>query len=214
MGGVTQRGPSDAQVSKNPQWPSRESKVWDYGEKRVRSRERESPPFTYCRSKCFISMGGELARTPSLTFVVPRDMAETYGGRAAAASWGDDMARHATLMGVGLTDWPRYATRAKDWRTGQDMRLEQRTDGLAETRDSSKELVDWPRYATRAKDWRTGRDMRLGQRTGRLVEICDSSKGLVDWPRYATQANDWWTDRDTRLAEIHRSGEGSVEIQE
>ncbi|RWV88270.1 hypothetical protein BHE74_00040541 [Ensete ventricosum] len=67
----------------------------------MRSRERESPPFTCCRSKCFIPVGGELARTPSLTFVVPRDMAETYGGRAAAVVWGKGMARHATLMGVG-----------------------------------------------------------------------------------------------------------------
>ncbi|RRT37523.1 hypothetical protein B296_00056520 [Ensete ventricosum] len=40
MRGVTQRGPSDAQVSKNPEWPSRESKVWGYGEKRVTERER------------------------------------------------------------------------------------------------------------------------------------------------------------------------------
>ncbi|RZR77651.1 hypothetical protein BHM03_00002775 [Ensete ventricosum] len=27
-------------------------------------------------------------------------MAETYGGRAAAATWGEGMARHTTLMGV------------------------------------------------------------------------------------------------------------------
>ncbi|RRT34375.1 hypothetical protein B296_00031439 [Ensete ventricosum] len=53
------------------------------------------------RSKCFRPVGGELARTPSLTFVIPRDMAETYGGRAAVAAWGEGMARHATLMGVG-----------------------------------------------------------------------------------------------------------------
>ncbi|RWW42393.1 hypothetical protein BHE74_00052057 [Ensete ventricosum] len=43
MGGVTQRGPSDAQVSENPEWPSRAGKVWGSREKRVRSREREHP---------------------------------------------------------------------------------------------------------------------------------------------------------------------------
>ncbi|RWW87692.1 hypothetical protein BHE74_00003466 [Ensete ventricosum] len=44
---------------------------------------------------------GELACTPSLTLVVPRDMAETYKRREAAAAWGEGMTRHATLMGVG-----------------------------------------------------------------------------------------------------------------
>ncbi|RZR91063.1 hypothetical protein BHM03_00019103 [Ensete ventricosum] len=44
----------------------------------------------------------ELVSTPSLTFVVPRDMTEMYGGRVAAAAWGEGMACHATLMGVGL----------------------------------------------------------------------------------------------------------------
>ncbi|RWW36342.1 hypothetical protein BHE74_00058633 [Ensete ventricosum] len=61
-------------------------------------------PITYYRSKCFIPVGGELARTPSLTFVVPRNMTETYGGRAVAAAWGEGMARHATLMGKGRAD--------------------------------------------------------------------------------------------------------------
>ncbi|RWW71579.1 hypothetical protein BHE74_00020659 [Ensete ventricosum] len=42
MGGVTQRGPSNAQVRRNPEWPSRESKVWGCGEKGVGSRERVS----------------------------------------------------------------------------------------------------------------------------------------------------------------------------
>ncbi|RRT40808.1 hypothetical protein B296_00053138 [Ensete ventricosum] len=28
-------------------------------------------------------------------------MAETYGGRAAAAAWGGGMGRHAALMGMG-----------------------------------------------------------------------------------------------------------------
>ncbi|RRT78693.1 hypothetical protein B296_00011607 [Ensete ventricosum] len=50
-----------------------------------------------------------------------------------------------------------------DWWTGRDMRLGQRTGGLAKARDSGKELVYWPRYATQAKDWWTGRDMRLGR---------------------------------------------------
>ncbi|RWV92113.1 hypothetical protein GW17_00045550 [Ensete ventricosum] len=70
MGGVTQRGPSDAQVSRNPEWPFRER---------------------------------ELARTPSLTIVVPQDMTETYGGRAATAAWDGGMGRHAVLMGMGQT---------------------------------------------------------------------------------------------------------------
>ncbi|RWW43752.1 hypothetical protein BHE74_00050550 [Ensete ventricosum] len=68
-----------------------------------------------CRLDLF-SSEGELVHTPSLTFVVPRDVAETYGGRAAAVAWGEGMARHATLIGVGpgsavpgppprITDW-------------------------------------------------------------------------------------------------------------
>ncbi|RZR94287.1 hypothetical protein BHM03_00022951 [Ensete ventricosum] len=61
----------------------------------------KSLPFTCCRSKYFIHVGGELARAPSLTFVVPRNMTETYGGRAATTAWGEGMTRHATLMGVG-----------------------------------------------------------------------------------------------------------------
>ncbi|RZS12659.1 hypothetical protein BHM03_00044149 [Ensete ventricosum] len=108
MGGVTQRGPSEAQVSKNPEWPSREGKVWSFEEKRVRSRERVSP-FTCCRSKCFIPVGGELACTPSLTFVVSRDMAETYKGRAAVAAWSEGIAHHATLMGVGIASTPSFS---------------------------------------------------------------------------------------------------------
>ncbi|RWW39808.1 hypothetical protein BHE74_00054826, partial [Ensete ventricosum] len=53
-------------------------------------------------SKCFILVGGELINTLSLTLVVPRDMAELYGGRAAAAAWGEGVTLHATLMGVEL----------------------------------------------------------------------------------------------------------------
>ncbi|RRT34929.1 hypothetical protein B296_00055148 [Ensete ventricosum] len=103
MGGVTQRGSSNAQVSRNPEWLSRESKVWGYGEKGVELRERASPltcSLTCCRSKCFIPVGEELACTPSLTLVVPRDMAETYVGRATAMTWGGGMGRHAALMGM------------------------------------------------------------------------------------------------------------------
>ncbi|RWW90227.1 hypothetical protein BHE74_00000627 [Ensete ventricosum] len=44
----------------------------------------------------------ELVNTPILTLVVPRDMAESYGRRAAAAAWGEGVARHTTLMGVKL----------------------------------------------------------------------------------------------------------------
>ncbi|RRT82250.1 hypothetical protein B296_00002790 [Ensete ventricosum] len=69
--------------------------------KRESDHGREPILYTCCRSKCFIHVGGELARTPSLTFVVPRNMTETYGGRAAAATWGEGMTRHATLIGVG-----------------------------------------------------------------------------------------------------------------
>ncbi|RWW50391.1 hypothetical protein BHE74_00043358 [Ensete ventricosum] len=50
---------------------------------------------------CFIPVRGEFVRTPSLTFVVPWDMAETYGGCGTATAWGEGMARRATLMGVG-----------------------------------------------------------------------------------------------------------------
>ncbi|RRT75364.1 hypothetical protein B296_00017447 [Ensete ventricosum] len=50
----------------------------------------------------FIPVRGELVSTPSFTFVVPRDMTETYGGCATTAAWGKSMLRHATLMGVGL----------------------------------------------------------------------------------------------------------------
>ncbi|RWW19827.1 hypothetical protein GW17_00016094 [Ensete ventricosum] len=104
MGGVTQRGPSNAQVRKDTELPSREDEAKSSEEKRESPRERVfllPPLFTCCRSRCFIPVGGELAGTPSLTFVVPRDMTETYGGCVAAATWGEGMARHATLMGVG-----------------------------------------------------------------------------------------------------------------
>ncbi|RZS06613.1 hypothetical protein BHM03_00037309 [Ensete ventricosum] len=45
---------------------------------------------------------GELVSTLGLTLVVPRDMGESYGGRVAAAAWGEGVARHTTLMGVEL----------------------------------------------------------------------------------------------------------------
>ncbi|RRT82085.1 hypothetical protein B296_00013902 [Ensete ventricosum] len=51
---------------------------------------------------CFIPVGGELVNTPNLTLVVPRDMTESYGGRATAKAWGEGVARHTTLMGVEL----------------------------------------------------------------------------------------------------------------
>ncbi|RWW35027.1 hypothetical protein GW17_00000196 [Ensete ventricosum] len=44
----------------------------------------------------------ELVSTLGLTLVVPRDMGESYGGRVAAAAWGEGVARHTTLMGVEL----------------------------------------------------------------------------------------------------------------
>ncbi|RRT32223.1 hypothetical protein B296_00047474 [Ensete ventricosum] len=73
---------------------------------KVRVSERESflplPPLSCYRNECFILMRGELVSTPSFTFVVPRDMVEMYRGRAAAATWGEDMACHATLMGMEL----------------------------------------------------------------------------------------------------------------
>ncbi|RZS25827.1 hypothetical protein BHM03_00059078 [Ensete ventricosum] len=104
MEGVTQRGLSDAQVRKNIELPSREGEAKSSGEKRETPRERESsffPHFYFCRNECFIPVRGELVRTLSLTFVVPRDVIETYRGRATTAAWGEGMAHHATLMGVG-----------------------------------------------------------------------------------------------------------------
>ncbi|RRT36505.1 hypothetical protein B296_00025870 [Ensete ventricosum] len=104
VGGVTRRGPSDAYVSKDPEWPPRAGRVLGSGEKRLifRERERESPPLpACCRSKCFIHVGGEPAQTPTLTLVVPRDMAEMYGGRAATVACDEGMGRHAALMGMG-----------------------------------------------------------------------------------------------------------------
>ncbi|RRT78701.1 hypothetical protein B296_00011604 [Ensete ventricosum] len=97
--GDLERSP-DAQVRRNLEWLSWESKVWGSGEKGVGSRERASP-FTCYRSKCFIPVGGELARTPSLTFVVPRNMTKTYGVRAVSAAWNEGMTCHATLIGIG-----------------------------------------------------------------------------------------------------------------
>ncbi|RWW46647.1 hypothetical protein BHE74_00047429 [Ensete ventricosum] len=114
MGGVTQRGPSDAQVRKDIELPSREGEV-----KSLEKKERVfffPPLFICCRNGCFIPVRGELVRTLSLTFVVPRDVAETYGGRAAAAAWGEGMARHATLMSVGLGSVvPGPPPRITDW---------------------------------------------------------------------------------------------------
>ncbi|RRT49531.1 hypothetical protein B296_00027905 [Ensete ventricosum] len=52
--------------------------------------------------RCFIPVGGELVSTHDLTLGVPRDIVESYGGRAAAAAWGEGVARHTTLMGVEL----------------------------------------------------------------------------------------------------------------
>ncbi|RRT47660.1 hypothetical protein B296_00028311 [Ensete ventricosum] len=57
--------------------------------------------FTCYRNGCFIPVRGKLVYTPNLIFVVPRDVAETYGGRAVTAAWGEGMARHATLIGMG-----------------------------------------------------------------------------------------------------------------
>ncbi|RWW80531.1 hypothetical protein BHE74_00011117, partial [Ensete ventricosum] len=72
--------------------------------------------FTYCRNGCFISVRGELVHTPSLIFVVPRDVAETYGGRATATAWGEGMVHYATLMGVGLGSVvPGSPYRITDW---------------------------------------------------------------------------------------------------
>ncbi|RRT72012.1 hypothetical protein B296_00005115, partial [Ensete ventricosum] len=75
------------------------------------------PTTTCCRKRCFISVRGELIRTPSLlTFVVPRDVAEMYRGRATATSWGEGMTRHATLMGVGPdSPEPDPPPRITDW---------------------------------------------------------------------------------------------------
>ncbi|RWW72540.1 hypothetical protein BHE74_00019648 [Ensete ventricosum] len=60
-----------------------------------------STPFTCCRNGCFISVGGKLVRTPGLTSVVPRGMAESYEGRATAVVGDEGVACHTTLMGHG-----------------------------------------------------------------------------------------------------------------
>ncbi|RZR82624.1 hypothetical protein BHM03_00009076 [Ensete ventricosum] len=78
------------------------SRVLEKDKERVSERESFLPSFTCYRNGCFIPVGGELVSTPSLTFVIPRDMAEMYGGRAAVAAWGEGMACHATLMGMEL----------------------------------------------------------------------------------------------------------------
>ncbi|RRT37731.1 hypothetical protein B296_00040542 [Ensete ventricosum] len=91
--------------------------------------------FSCCRSMCFISLGGELARTPSLTSVVPRDMAETYGRRAAAVAWDGGMGRHTALMGMG------HAMSCSDTSTSDsrsDVDLVPRADM------ASSEVLPWP----------------------------------------------------------------------
>ncbi|RRT51103.1 hypothetical protein B296_00023978 [Ensete ventricosum] len=66
----------------------------------------------------------ELVRTPSLTFVVPRDVAETYEGRAATAVWGEGMTHHATLMDVGPgSAIPDPPPRITDWLPSWSLRL-------------------------------------------------------------------------------------------
>ncbi|RRT72052.1 hypothetical protein B296_00034874 [Ensete ventricosum] len=80
-------------------------------------------------------MGGELARTPSLTLVVPRDMAETYEGCAAAAAWGRGMGRHVALMGMGQAA-SCLGTSTSDFRSDAD--LVPRADV------ASSEVLSWP----------------------------------------------------------------------
>ncbi|RZS13055.1 hypothetical protein BHM03_00044579 [Ensete ventricosum] len=92
-------------------------------------------PLTCCRSKCFIPTRGELARTPSLTLVIPRDMAESYRGRAATAAWGEGMGRHASLMGMGQTA-SCSGTSTSDSRSDAD--LVPRADV------ASSEVLPWP----------------------------------------------------------------------
>ncbi|RZR74973.1 hypothetical protein BHM03_00046964 [Ensete ventricosum] len=77
-------------------------RVLEKDRERVSERESFPLPFTCCRNGCFIPVGGELVSTPSLSFVVPRDMTEIYGGRATTVAWGEGMACHATLMGMEL----------------------------------------------------------------------------------------------------------------
>ncbi|RWW80985.1 hypothetical protein BHE74_00010649, partial [Ensete ventricosum] len=73
---------------------------WE-GEVRVLEREFFPVPFTCCRNRCFIPVGGELVRTPGLTLVVPRGTTRSYGGRAGAIVWDEGVARHTTLMAHG-----------------------------------------------------------------------------------------------------------------
>ncbi|RWW39599.1 hypothetical protein BHE74_00055060 [Ensete ventricosum] len=81
---------------------TRELRVLEKDRERVSERESFPLPFTCCRNGCFIPVGGEFVSTPSLSFVVPRDMTEIYGGRATTVAWGEGMACHATLMGMEL----------------------------------------------------------------------------------------------------------------
>ncbi|RWV77896.1 hypothetical protein GW17_00061219 [Ensete ventricosum] len=60
--------------------------------------------------RCFIPVGGELVRTPDLTIVVSRGMAESYGGRAIATVWGEGVTGHITLMAHGGVGQDRTQT--------------------------------------------------------------------------------------------------------
>ncbi|RWW58354.1 hypothetical protein BHE74_00034802 [Ensete ventricosum] len=112
--------------------PLRRIEFWVYREKELNSSRN---PLTCCRSKYFIPVGGELAHTPSLTLVVPRDMAETYGGRVVATACGGGMGRHATLMGMGQAA-SCSGTSTSDSRS--DKNLVPRADM------ASSEVLPWP----------------------------------------------------------------------
>ncbi|RRT52414.1 hypothetical protein B296_00046120 [Ensete ventricosum] len=72
------------QVYDTPPMPKL-GRIWNSPPGRVKLRVLEKD------KECFIPVGGEPVSTPSLTFVVPQDMVEMYGGHAAAAAWGEGM---------------------------------------------------------------------------------------------------------------------------
>ncbi|RRT63021.1 hypothetical protein B296_00019806 [Ensete ventricosum] len=62
-------------------------------------------------------------------------MAETYGGRAAAAAWGGGMSRHATLMGMGQAA-SCSGTSTSDSRSDADL--------VPQADVASSEVLPWP----------------------------------------------------------------------
>ncbi|RRT84286.1 hypothetical protein B296_00000154 [Ensete ventricosum] len=117
--------------------------------------------------------------------------------------------------GKGLADWPRHATRAKDWRTSRDTRLGQRTGGLDKTHDSSKGLVDWRLNAINygGRSPRTRCEIMSGnaRRRDGLTWRCLSLKGRLAYSLGGSAASS-----GSRNNAVHKphvdGGEGSLLI--